>query len=108
MSRTRFVLALLYLVAGALAATYLAAFFYFVLCKAMPHNIGFDTWLRYWDAYGEVALQRKRLLTAAAAAAMVVFGIPAVAIITLARTGRSLHGDARWATHAEIRKAGLL
>lgn len=108
MNRMRFALAGAYLLIGAIAAAYLAGCLYFILSKAMPNNIELDTWWRYWDAYAADAAQRKRLLTAAVLAAGVVFLIPLAAMFTLVQSGRSLHGDARWATRAEIRKAGLL
>ena len=101
-----FVAALLLL--GAVAAAYIAGWAYFIISKAMPAHIEIDTWLRYWDAYSDDQIQRKRLLTAAGISAIVVFVAPAIAIAALSQKGRSLHGDARWATRAEIRRAGLL
>ncbi len=89
-------------------ACYLAGGLYFVLCKVIPSHIALDTWLRYWDAYGDDPIQRKRLLTSAALAVTVVAGAPLLAIAKLTNLPRSLHGDARWATRSEIRKAGLL
>jgi type IV secretion system protein VirD4 len=108
MNRLQFGLAAIYLVASLIAAAYLAGCLYFLFCKTMPANIEFDTWLRYWDAYADDAVQRKRLLAAAATAIIAVIAAPVAALAVLRKTGRSLHGDARWATSAEIRKAGLL
>jgi type IV secretion system protein VirD4 len=101
-----FVTALLLI--GAIAAAYAAGCAYFLISKVMPEHIEIDTWLRYWDAYSSDPIQRKRLLTAAAVSALAVLVAPAIAIAALSKNGRSLHGDARWATHAEIRRAGLL
>ena len=108
MNRAQFVVIAAYIPLGALAATYIAGGAYFLISKAMPHHIEIDTWLRYWNAYSGDPIQRKRLLIAAAVSAVLVIGGPLMAIAALARNHRSLHGDARWATHAEIRKAGLL
>jgi type IV secretion system protein VirD4 len=101
-------LAALYLVVGTVAVAYIAGIAYFLFSKAIPVNIEIDTWLRYWDSYAADPVQRKRLLAAAVAAVALVFGLPLIGVATIVNHGRSLHGDARWATRAEIRKAGLL
>lgn len=108
MRRAQIIFGVVYLVVGTAAACYLAGWLYFVLSKAAPVGIGVDTWLRYWDGYSGEAVQRKRLLLAMALALAAVFLIPLIALASQARAGRSLHGDARWASRAEIRKAGLL
>ncbi|MDQ1815797.1 hypothetical protein RBA41_21100 [Massilia sp. CCM 9210] len=100
---------LVYVVAGFFAAQYIAGAAYFAVSKTMPVDIALDTWMRYWEAYGDDPVQRKRLITGAGIAAIVVYVLPLL-VVMLASRGptRSLHGDARWATAAEIRKAGLL
>jgi type IV secretion system protein VirD4 len=108
MTRAQILFCAIYLVAGTVAACCLAGWLYFVLSKAAPAATGVDTWLRYWDAYSTDGSQRKRLLFAMALALAAVFVIPVIALASRSRAGRSLHGDARWATRAEIRKAGLL
>lgn len=108
MTRAQILLGSVYLVAGTVGACFLAGWLYFILSKAAPAGIGMDTWLRYWDAYSSDAIQRNRLLLAMVLALVAVFLIPLIALATQTRAGRSLHGDARWATRAEIRKAGLL
>ncbi|WLI91075.1 hypothetical protein Q4S45_08145 [Massilia sp. R2A-15] len=108
MTRTQLIFGAVYLVAGTVMACYLAGWLYFIVSKAAPAGVGVDSWLRYWDAYSGDAIQRKRLLLAMALALAAVFAIPVIVLVSQARAGRSLHGDARWATRAEIRKAGLL
>jgi type IV secretion system protein VirD4 len=96
-------------IAITLAGCYLAGAAYFVLSKSIPTDLAYGTWLRYWLAYRSNPVQRTRLLLAAAFAAGTVASA-AVLLIVAAFKGKSasLHGDARWATTAEIRKAGLL
>lgn len=109
MSRTKIATIMVaYLAVGAIAACYIAGCAYFVASKAIPHDISINTWYRYWDAYSHDPVQRKRLQIAASAAGLIVVGAPLTVLVALAREKRSLHGDARWASHTEIRKAGLL
>lgn len=108
MSLRRVALAAACIAVGIIVAAYIAGIAFFVLGKAMPRGIGLDTWLRYWEAYSGDPVQRHRLLLAAAIAVAFVFAAPLLAVAAMTRSGRSLHGDARWASAAEIRKAGLL
>lgn len=63
--------------------------------------------LDYWQAYsGDPALRRQLIATGTAVAAAVV-GLPLGLLVT-ARRHRPLHGAARFANTAEIRRAGLL
>ncbi len=91
-----------------LAAPYLAALLFFAINKTMPSELALDTWWRYWQVYQLDAVQRPRLLGAAIVALVVAYGLPLLAAGKLLRPVRSLHGDARWATAREIRKADLL
>jgi type IV secretion system protein VirD4 len=99
---------LCYVVAGFFAAEYLAGAFYFVANKTMPHGITLGTWANYWHWYSSDPTQHKRLQLAAVIAGVVVYVVPLLIAAKLADKGRSLHGDARFATSAEVRKAGLL
>jgi type IV secretion system protein VirD4 len=111
MKPTHFFIGLLGLTAlgcGIAVSACLAGQLYFLLNKTLPQEFSLDLWHRYWLAYGDHPLQRARLLTAAIAAPLLVFGLPLVACLSQARTARSLHGDARWATASEIKEAGLL
>jgi type IV secretion system protein VirD4 len=92
--------------AGLAGSAYLAGHVYFLLNKALPHDIDIGTWYLYWQAYSADRGQRKRLILAAVLPALLVFGLPL--LMLLAPRPRALYGDARWATEQEIREAGLL
>jgi len=97
-----------YVLAAAVGTCYLAAGIFFLLNKTVPHVIEFDTWYRYWGLYGSDGLQGKRLVHSALAALGIAYLAPLVMVASSLHRRRSLHGDARWATDAEIRKADLL
>jgi type IV secretion system protein VirD4 len=99
---------LVYVVAGFFAAEYIAGGAYFLVNKTMPVDITLDTWLQYWNAYGTDPVQKKRLQMAAIVAGVIVYLVPLLILNAVRIKTRSLHGDARWATAGEIRKAGLL
>lgn len=99
---------LTYVVVAFFVAEYIAGGAYFFINKTMPDNITSDTWWSYWHWYSADPVQRKRLQLAAGFAAVLVYLVPLMVISTVMSKRRSLHGDARWATAAEIRKAGLL
>ncbi|MDQ1922673.1 hypothetical protein [Massilia pseudoviolaceinigra] len=100
---------LVYIIVGFFAAQYVAGGAYFVVNKTMPADIAIDTWMRYWEAYGDDPVQRKKLTMAAGIGGILVYLVPLVVVLLATRgQSRSLHGDARWASAREIRKAGLL
>jgi type IV secretion system protein VirD4 len=66
---------------------------------------GLMTWPRYWEAYGELPLVRSKLLKAALGATVVCLSPLAMLFI---RRPQKLHGEARFARRADIKKAGLL
>ena len=94
-------------VALACAAVYLAGALFLVLNKANPRQADFGSIVHYWQLYSDDATLRKKLITS-----MVVSGIGLLivlpgALIAAARPRRALHGDARFATAAEVASAGL-
>ena len=99
---------LAYIVAGFFLAEYLAGVAYFLVNKTSPADVGLDTWAQYWHWYSADPVQRKRMQIGAAIGGGVVYLMPLLIASSLGNVRRSLHGDARWATAAEIRKAGLL
>jgi type IV secretion system protein VirD4 len=99
---------LAYACAGLVASAYLAALGYFLINRAIPAGIGVDTWYRYWTAYSADPVQHKRLVGSAMFALTVVYIAPLVMLAKFRTRPRSLHGDARWATENEVKKAGLL
>lgn len=96
------------LAGGAVATLYLAGPLYFIANKSLPQEFALDTWYRHWQALHDHPVQRPRLVFAAVAAPLLVFGLPLLAILFQSSPRRPLHGDARWASASEIRKAGLL
>lgn len=96
------------LAGGALVSACLAGQLYFLLNKTLRSEFAVDTWYRYWLAYRDHPVQHGRLVFAAVAAPLLVFGLPLLLALAHARQERSLYGDARWATPSQIRKAGLL
>lgn len=99
---------LVYITLGFFAAEYIAGGAYFLVNKTMPADITTDTWLRYWSAYADDPVQHKRLQLSAIVAGILVYVVPLFIVAAARGQTRSLHGDARWATAGEIRKAGLL
>lgn len=98
---------LAYVVLGFFAAEYVAGGAYFLVNKTIPSDITLDTWGQYWHWYSGDPIQRKRLQLSAGLAAILVYVVPGLIISSLRNTRRSLHGDARFATASEVRKAGL-
>jgi type IV secretion system protein VirD4 len=91
----------------ACAAVYLSAVLFLVLNKADPRQAHFASIAHYWALYADDPRLRKSLL-----ASMLVSGVGLVivlpaALISAARPRRALHGDARFATAAEVERAGL-
>lgn len=98
---------LAYIVAGFFLAEYLAGVAYFLVNKTNPADVGLDTWAQYWHWYGTDPVQRKRLQIGAGIAGILVYLVPLLIASSLGNSRRSLHGDARFATASEVRKAGL-
>lgn len=101
-------LALAIVCAIAILGAYLAGCAYYLLHKTVPRNISPATWYRYWLAWSGDPVERRRLTAAAVIGIGLVLVAPLWILIELGRGGSTLHGDARWASTTEIRKAGLL
>ncbi|WP_432355606.1 type IV secretory system conjugative DNA transfer family protein (plasmid) [Agrobacterium sp. rho-13.3] len=65
------------------------------------------TWWTYWQAYKGDPAVAKRLLAAAGISFFAVFGLIAAAIFGAMRERRALYGEARFASPAEVARAGL-
>jgi len=91
----------------ACAAIYLSAVLFLLLNKADPRQAHFTSINQYWTLYADDPRLRKSLV-----ASMIISGVgllimlPA-ALVSAARPRRALHGDARFATAAEVERAGL-
>jgi type IV secretion system protein VirD4 len=99
------VLGLLGLACGAL---YLSAALFLVLNKADPRQARFTSTAHYWQLYaGDPALRKKLLASMGICGIGLLVVLPA-ALFAAARPRRALHGNARFASLAEVRGAGLL
>lgn len=107
LTRLQMLMIVTYVMVGACAIAYLAGILYFVLNKAAPFDVAINTWWTCWQLYASDKRQHGLLLASGLMATVIVYGAPPAAWYML-RQKRSLHGDARWATESEIRKAGLL
>lgn len=88
-------------------AFYLAAVLFLLLNKANPAQARFGSITHYWRLYADDPPLRKRLqLAIGASGGGVLVALPA-ALVAAARPRRPLHGDARFATPAEVARAGL-
>ena len=87
-----------------LAGLYVTGYFFLWAIREPPHAATPLTPLRYWYYYGDSPQVRAPLAWSAAAG----FGLVAIgAALLLIPRPRALHGDARFATKTQIRKAGL-
>lgn len=93
---------------GAIAITsWLAGAFFFLLSGSLPHDITLQTWWTYAHHYLNHPTAGFRLKAAMIAAVMVCLVAPLGIAFAAIRKKRSLHGDARFASAAEIARANL-
>lgn len=89
----------------AVGGLYVSGWIFLWAIRAEPQSATPLTPLRYWYHYGERAEVRRPLLWSLAAGMGLALGTGAAALLP---RRRSLHGDARFASRGEIRRAGLL
>lgn len=94
-------------VALACAAVYLAGVLFLVLNKANPKQAQFASIVQYWSLYADDAQLRKKLQLAIGASGIGLLILLPAGLVAAARPRRALHGDARFASPAEIDRAGL-
>jgi type IV secretion system protein VirD4 len=94
-------------VALACAALYLAGVLFLVLNKANPKQAQFTSILHYWHLYADDAQLRKRLQLAIGVSGIGLLVLLPAGLVAAARPRRALHGDARFASPAEVDRAGL-
>lgn len=92
----------------ALAAVYFAAVLFLLLNKANPTQAGLGSLPQYWALYRDDERLRRQLLASMAVSGVGLLVVLPGALFVAARPRRSLHGDARFATAAEVLQAGLL
>jgi type IV secretion system protein VirD4 len=91
----------------ACAAIYLAGVLFLVLNKANPKQAKFASIVRYWDLYADDAQLRKKLQIAIGISGIGLLILLPAGLVAAARPRRALHGDARFASPAEVNRAGL-
>ena len=94
-------------IALACAAVYLAGVLFLVLNKANPKQAQFTSIVHYWDLYADDAQLRKKLQLAIGASGIGLLILLPAGLVAAARPRRALHGDARFASPAEVDRAGL-
>ena len=94
-------------VALACAAVYLAGVLFLVLNKANPKQAQFTSIVHYWDLYADDAQLRRKLQLAIGISAIGLLILLPAGLVAAARPRRALHGDARFASPAEVDRAGL-
>ncbi|CAM4015810.1 type IV secretory system conjugative DNA transfer family protein [Roseateles saccharophilus] len=91
----------------ACAAIYLAGTLFLILNKANPSQARFASIAHYWRLYaGDPPLRRKLQIAIGTSGIGLLVLLP-IGLVAAARQRRPLHGDARFATAAEISRAGL-
>lgn len=91
----------------ACAAVYLAGVLFLLLNKANPKQAQFASIVHYWDLYADDAQLRKKLQLAIGVSGIGLLILLPAGLIAAARPRRALHGDARFASAAEVDRAGL-
>lgn len=96
----------LVLLAG--AALYLTGVLFLLLNRADPRQARLGSVVQYWALYADDPVLRRRLLLASGISGVGLLVLLPGALVLAARPRRALHGDARFASLAEVRRAGLL
>jgi len=91
----------------ACAAVYLAGVLFLVLNKANPKQAQLASIVRYWDLYADDHQLRKKLQLAIGVSGIGLLVLLPAGLVAAARPRRALHGDARFASPAEVDRAGL-
>ncbi len=95
-------------VALAAATCYLCGALFLVLNKNNPGKARLTSIHRYWLLYADDPRLRRKLQIATAVPAGALLVVLPLGLAAAARPRRPLHGDARFATPAEVARAGLL
>jgi type IV secretion system protein VirD4 len=91
----------------ACAAVYLAGVLFLVLNKANPKQAQFTSIVHYWDLHADDVQLRKKLQLAIGISGIGLLILLPAGLVVAARPRRALHGDARFASAAEVDRAGL-
>lgn len=103
--------AVVFAVAGyiglACAALYLSGVLFLLLNKANPQQARLASIVRYWDLYANDGPLRRKLQLAIGVSGVGLLVVLPGSLVVAARPRRALHGEARFASPAEIARAGL-
>jgi type IV secretion system protein VirD4 len=91
----------------ACAAVYLSAVVFLLLNKADPKQARFTSIAHYWQLYADEAPLRKKLLVSMGFCGIGLMVVLPATLFVAARPRRALHGDARFASAAEVARADL-
>jgi type IV secretion system protein VirD4 len=91
----------------ACAAVYLSGALFLLLNKADPRQARLTSITHYWQLYADDAVLRRKLLVAIAVSGAGLMVLLPGALLAAAKPRRALHGDARFASAAEVANAGL-
>ncbi len=94
-------------IALACAAVYVAGVLFLVLNKANPKQAQFASIVHYWALYADDAQLRKKLQLAIGVSGIGLLILLPAGLVAAATPRRALHGDARFASAAEVDRAGL-
>jgi type IV secretion system protein VirD4 len=89
------------------AAVYLAGVLFLLLNKANPRQVQFISIVHYWGLYADDAQLRKKLQLSIGVSGVGLLILLPAGLVAAARPRRALHGDARFASPAEVDRAGL-
>ncbi len=89
------------------AAVYLAGVMFLLLNKADPRQARFASIVHYWGLYADDAQLRKKLQLSIGVSGIGLLVALPIGLVVAARPRRALHGDARFASLAEVNRAGL-
>lgn len=96
-----------WLAGGAWATRYVAGGVFLAMYRADPRTVQAETWSTYWAGYQDNKKVKKQLQGSMGIAVFALFGLPILVYLANRKSGRSLHGDARWARFDEVKEAGL-
>ena len=102
------VFAVVYLAAATVGTGLLSGGFFLIANRKNPLHVHPTAIITYWKAYHADPIQATRLKWSVGIAATGLFVLLPLGLVLGARKRRSLHGDARFATPAEVRQSGLL
>ncbi|MFP1133129.1 type IV secretory system conjugative DNA transfer family protein [Asticcacaulis sp. W401b] len=97
-----------YLIVASVLALWLAGCLYFFLHSSLPQNVDLGTWVTYARFYWDHPRERSLLLISGLFSGLTAFMPGFVLSVRWGRGDRELHGSARFASAADVQRAGLM